>query len=31
MILFEKDISIQSFGITRVPILGLPLESPKEK
>jgi hypothetical protein len=29
--LFENDMSIQSFGTTRVPILGLPLGNPKEK
>jgi len=28
---FEKDMSIQSFGATRLPILGLPLGSLGEK
>jgi hypothetical protein len=29
-ILFEKYMNIQSFGITKVPILGLPFRSPEE-
>jgi hypothetical protein len=28
---FEKDMNIQSFGITIIPILGLPLGSPRKK
>jgi hypothetical protein len=31
MILFEKDMNIQSFGITKTLILGLPLGSFEEK
>jgi hypothetical protein len=27
----EKDMNVQSFGTTRVPILALPLERPGEK
>jgi hypothetical protein len=27
----EKDMNVQSFGTSRVSILGLPLGSPKEK
>jgi hypothetical protein len=30
-VLFEEDICVQSFKITKVPILGLPLRSPKKK
>jgi hypothetical protein len=28
---FEKDMNVQSFGIAKVPVLGLPFGSPMEK
>jgi hypothetical protein len=29
--IFEKDMNIQNFEATKVPILGLPFGSPEEK